>query len=148
MATPATLPKAPSTLFGARLSSERMFLPLLAMPSVPLWTTAVACTLLGIACTPLPIQGPHPSFAPRIVSNFFRPSDQNALFLRMGQYEPSQIRAVEQSSFEDPENSHEMLSHEKGGNTRDEVDMSRMGKKQELRVRRSDNFHFTCFNVL
>lgn len=52
----------------------------------------------------------------------------------MGEFEPTQVHAIDRSSFEDREHSHESLSHEKGGNTRDEVDMSRMGKKQELRV--------------
>ncbi|SMR44927.1 unnamed protein product [Zymoseptoria tritici ST99CH_3D1] len=51
----------------------------------------------------------------------------------MGEFEPTQVHAIDRSSFEDREHSHESLSHEKGGNTRDEVDMSRMGKKQELR---------------
>lgn len=53
----------------------------------------------------------------------------------MGATELPNFRPADQLSIEDREHgADDSLSHEKGNTTRDEVEMSRMGKKQELRV--------------
>jgi hypothetical protein len=65
----------------------------------------------------------------------------------MGHMEPQQNRSAAPPAYEDCDLSHDNLAHEKGGNTRDEVDMSRMGKKQELRVS-FDSLHLLWLRTL